>query len=406
MTKQKAEKILKQVQNDKNVETGRSMTEMLGTLAIIGVLSVGAIAGYRYAMDNYYTNEILAGASQRAVVIASQIAAGRQVSLTEFDGQKEVAGGTFDGTVEKWDDEFGIQVSGVKESVCKNLIKATKDTDIIITDTNGVDLAESDCSGDENTFLFVYSNDMGDIEDTACIGVECPDGSTCSRGQCQCSNGLFVCGTQCCAEGTYCTGPNVSGGSNTCAEPTGEGDCTKNSDCKDAEGNVDISKYCHFSGGDCTNPGTGTCTDKGELDDTNDFTVKTLNLPGGALTVYKGGKMSWWSASNLCQAHGKQMVTMSDLGLADSGTNTSCYFDKTHPKYATQPCICNGGSDSGCSATNAGIRTNTGALGTDGNLWLADNGKSNSCTARYMTLSSGTVGRLGARKGNKTAICR
>ena len=31
-------------------EFGRSMVEMLGVLAIIGVLSVGGIAGYRYAM--------------------------------------------------------------------------------------------------------------------------------------------------------------------------------------------------------------------------------------------------------------------------------------------------------------------------------------------------------------------
>lgn len=31
--------------------TGRSMTEMLGVLAIIGVLSIGGVAAYRKAMD-------------------------------------------------------------------------------------------------------------------------------------------------------------------------------------------------------------------------------------------------------------------------------------------------------------------------------------------------------------------
>ena len=36
--------------NDKIVNAGRSMVEMLGILAIIGVLSVGAIAGYSKAM--------------------------------------------------------------------------------------------------------------------------------------------------------------------------------------------------------------------------------------------------------------------------------------------------------------------------------------------------------------------
>ena len=38
-------------------ENGRSMVEMLGVLAIIGVLSVGAIAGYSKAMFKYKLNK-------------------------------------------------------------------------------------------------------------------------------------------------------------------------------------------------------------------------------------------------------------------------------------------------------------------------------------------------------------
>ncbi len=40
-------------------EGGRSMVEMLGVLAIIGVLSVGGIAGYTMAMNKYKANEIV-----------------------------------------------------------------------------------------------------------------------------------------------------------------------------------------------------------------------------------------------------------------------------------------------------------------------------------------------------------
>ena len=36
-----------------STDTGRSMVEMLGTLAIIGVLSIAGIAGYRYALTKY-----------------------------------------------------------------------------------------------------------------------------------------------------------------------------------------------------------------------------------------------------------------------------------------------------------------------------------------------------------------
>lgn len=40
-------------------EKGRSMIEMLGVLAIVGVLSVGGIAGYSKAMGKYKANQLL-----------------------------------------------------------------------------------------------------------------------------------------------------------------------------------------------------------------------------------------------------------------------------------------------------------------------------------------------------------
>ena len=40
-------------------QSGRSMIEMLGVLAIIGVLSVGGIAGYSKAMEQYKLNKVL-----------------------------------------------------------------------------------------------------------------------------------------------------------------------------------------------------------------------------------------------------------------------------------------------------------------------------------------------------------
>ena len=51
----------------KTNETGRSMVEMLGVLAIIGVLSIGGIAGYTMAMNKYQANEIVNTITQAAV---------------------------------------------------------------------------------------------------------------------------------------------------------------------------------------------------------------------------------------------------------------------------------------------------------------------------------------------------
>ena len=45
--------------DDLKAQTGRSMIEMLGVLAIIGVLSVGGIAGYSKAMERYRVNETI-----------------------------------------------------------------------------------------------------------------------------------------------------------------------------------------------------------------------------------------------------------------------------------------------------------------------------------------------------------
>ena len=43
----------------KNNQFGRSMVEMLGVLAIIGVLSIGAIAGYNKAMEKHKINKTI-----------------------------------------------------------------------------------------------------------------------------------------------------------------------------------------------------------------------------------------------------------------------------------------------------------------------------------------------------------
>ena len=53
----------------KKHESGRSMVEMLGVLAIIGVLSVGGIAGYSLAMRRHRANTIMDLMSKYALVV-------------------------------------------------------------------------------------------------------------------------------------------------------------------------------------------------------------------------------------------------------------------------------------------------------------------------------------------------
>ena len=53
----------------KKSESGRSMVEMLGVLAIIGVLSVGGIAGYSLSMRRHRANGVVDLASKFALAV-------------------------------------------------------------------------------------------------------------------------------------------------------------------------------------------------------------------------------------------------------------------------------------------------------------------------------------------------
>ena len=67
-------------------EKGRSMVEMLGVLAIIGVLSVGGIYGYTVAMNKYKANEIVQVGNMLSIMAESKNAGdGECLTLADSD---------------------------------------------------------------------------------------------------------------------------------------------------------------------------------------------------------------------------------------------------------------------------------------------------------------------------------
>ena len=79
-------------------ENGRSMVEMLGVLAIIGVLSVGGVYGYSMAMRNYRANEVAQTLSMLAVLArAANGGEGANLTLTASGLDTTIAGITLDG---------------------------------------------------------------------------------------------------------------------------------------------------------------------------------------------------------------------------------------------------------------------------------------------------------------------
>jgi len=158
--KQKIENNSEVTEVKKEPEAGRSMVEMLGVLAIIGVLSVGGIYGYTYGMNRYRTNEIVDAGTKRAYTVATQLSVGINPDLSEFSEQNEVAGGTFSNTVKTWEGEFGFAITGVTKPVCENLIQMASDATplraITKTSAERTDLLKGSCANTNDLYL-VYS---------------------------------------------------------------------------------------------------------------------------------------------------------------------------------------------------------------------------------------------------------
>ena len=121
---------MKQFQQ-KQSQSGRSMVEMLGVLAIIGVLSVGAIAGYRYAMNQYIANEtindvLIWAATVRGIPDYQNLA--KNAGEYEFSslGTTTKTGYPIYADIQSEDDAdgvFQIVVENVPNEVCQRIIE-------------------------------------------------------------------------------------------------------------------------------------------------------------------------------------------------------------------------------------------------------------------------------------------
>lgn len=231
---------------ENQAQSGRSMVEMLGVLAIVGVLSIGGIAGYRTAMDKYVANQIANEINIIRTDIKMKIARGMKQLFpdspyseghlnfnknygVEIDFPVAITDAT-EGTEETG---YAIILSKVPTGVCKqltSLLDGMNDTvDIKIGGNSYYDATERFCNEDENTVDVTFSDE--NINNTA--GAEEPEEPTCDPSTCEgnCINDTCEpCsgntpkwnGTQCvaCLSNSDC--------------PAGE-TCTDQNDCKAGE---------------------------------------------------------------------------------------------------------------------------------------------------------------------------
>ena len=142
-------------------QSGRSMVEMLGTLAIVGVLSAGAIGGYSYAMNKHRTNELIYEATKRAQWVGTQLEMNNpNPSLNTF-GTDSFGGGTFTGEVVQLENgQIGIKVAGLKEAVCQNILNSIGDNTVIR------EMKDVNCNNDNGTATLVFNRDLSTSDPT------------------------------------------------------------------------------------------------------------------------------------------------------------------------------------------------------------------------------------------------
>ena len=150
------------------LQSGRSMVEMLGVLAVIGVLSIGGIMGYSYGMDKYRANQTMHDVNLRGIDVLAQFDRTGDANLNEWQNEKTIYPITLE------DETIGIQVDKVPERVCNMLAEGMSHVATGIK-VNGTYVTGDDitCDGDENTLVFYF-----DEESVANVALPCPSDPT------------------------------------------------------------------------------------------------------------------------------------------------------------------------------------------------------------------------------------
>ena len=273
-------KNLKHNKNDYIIQSGRSMVEMLGVLAVIGVLSIGGIAGYSYGMDRWRANTTLNDVYLRMVDVTTQVFRGEtNIGLSEEWSLTGEAGYSID-LFQNVDSEPSIMVEGVPSSVCKIILKNTPNTqDIFVGVKNGekVDGAwytgnnDAICDGGNKEMLFTLNEDvLTSLGDTETAG--CQSDSDCSSDKPFCDTTKGVCH-----------------------------ECVSNNDCG-------TGYFCGDSNESSYKATPYSCK---ELDFS---TIELTNEEGVTETWhYSNEPMTWWDTQHACAAMNLRMPIWEDL---------------------------------------------------------------------------------------------
>lgn len=313
-------------------QSGRSMVEMLGVLAIIGVLSIGGIMGYSYGMNRYRANETVNDIMLRGVDIMTQTARGLEPNLESEWGIK---GSIYnmEAIHDETNDIWGIVVDGVPSKVCKMVGEALKSmATIYVRDVDYSTNDEACDSSEKNTMEFYFESI------TEVMGTECKTDTDCGANK-YCDMGLCFSGAR--PEATSRVFDN---------ECTSDADCNKGWDTSCSVCDLTLNRCveswdmnrqsCTLSDNTLGKCGAGECIPTGCTYDTQKCKSQSYcasdNLsdcdafyPGetgvcisfndrfskidGTPYYRSNGPLSWWDANAGCESVNKRLLSLDEL---------------------------------------------------------------------------------------------
>ena len=249
-------------------QKGRSMIEMLGVLAIIGVLSIGGLLGYRRAVNNHHANQILDDANRLAFVIieSNQTFESNDFMEKNFIDSVPYAGTYILDAFMADAEQFGIVVTNVPKGVCEALLpKAAADYNVRTLPAETFDSVEQIMAygilyNEQNTHICNNVNDVVLYFGNVSKQCNTPD-----------ENGNIPCTSNAdCCKDYFCWRPLPSA-----CPPAEPGNCTA------------ISRW---------------------------RAVPVAIMPDNSRLFASHYVISWWSARNWCAARGLKPVSRTDIG--------------------------------------------------------------------------------------------
>ncbi len=212
-------------------QMGRSMVEMLGVLAVIGVLSVGAVTGYRNALDKYKANETINELVERAILLGQQVQIHGDLRPDATDNLTTFGYPVVAFNIPEYPNLFELEVTEVPIGVCEQILNAgwTLPAQIDVNDIPFNGKNTRICDNDDGrlaTMVFEFDKDLqrgvlgsGRCEtDSDCDSCEICEDSVCTTlcsGNERCAqetaSGEMVCCPRDKRAGPYCCTSTING---------------------------------------------------------------------------------------------------------------------------------------------------------------------------------------------------